>query len=52
MVKISKHSENAVLPAVRNKMSFQDQMKAFDEQIAQGKDPKLNDNLRGKPKRQ
>ena len=38
-VKVSKHAETQVIPAVKKRTNFNQQMKVLDMQIAQGKTP-------------
>jgi len=36
---LTKHSEDQVIPAVKNRFTFEEQMALFDKQIALGKNP-------------
>ena len=45
--RVSKHSEDAVVPAQRRgvRMSFEQQMELYDQSVKSGIDPELNSNL-------
>lgn len=46
--RLTKHSEDAIIPALRQgkkPLTFEEQLQMFDEQIAKGLDPSINENL-------